>query len=422
MMTGMSAATGTLSAVEANRKLAWEEFSSGTLSPRSRPFKASIEITRNCNYKCVMCAQAWNPLYARYNPAFNMSPALFGRVASELFPRLEYAHLQGYGETVISPHWPEILEKCRPYAGSLRFGLVTNLSRRDPAMWRKMVEMGFVIIFSCDGATAPTFETIRVGGRFEHILENLEAVRAARAELGGGFLDFHMTLQRLNYHEMGEMVELAARYGADRVSFATVKGNGAASYHLGRALSWVKEGKLDLGKLRSMTRAALRLVKLEPRQLLKPGTLGVSIYDAPHERLLAAKRRAQEASRRTGVPIVIEDAYLAGLGEPAAPRAAAPAGSGPEDYRRAIEESVQVALKQKCFKPYSYVVVNYKGDVGLCNHLITDESWKQMGSLAQSTFDEIWDGPAYREARRRLQEARPDNGSCRWCFAHRMAD
>ncbi|MBI3550768.1 MAG: SPASM domain-containing protein [Elusimicrobia bacterium] len=401
--------------VEANRALAWEEFQAGALSLRSRPFKASIEITRNCNYKCIMCAQSWNPLYARYNPAFNMKPATFRKIAHELFPSLEYAHLQGYGETVISPHWPEILEMCRPYEGKVRFGLVTNLSRRDPAMWRRMVEMGFAIIFSCDGATAETFEKIRVGGDFSHILENLEVIRRARAEFPGrGLLDFHMTLQRLNYREMPGMVDLAARFGADRVTFASVKGNGAVGYHLGRAASWVREGKLDWRAIASMGRAALRLVQLNPRQLLRPGTVGVSIYDVPKGRLLEAKRAAQERSRATGMPLVFEDSYLLELGEET--------GGRIPDLAAGIEGSVQVARHQKCFKPYSYVVINYKGDVGLCNHLIKDESWKQMGSLEESTFEEIWNSAAYREMREKLLNARPDNPSCRWCFAHRMAD
>lgn len=72
-------ARATLDPVEANRRLAWNELASGALAVKSRPFKASIEITRNSNYKCVMCA--------RYNPNFNMKPALFGRIAEELFAR-----------------------------------------------------------------------------------------------------------------------------------------------------------------------------------------------------------------------------------------------------------------------------------------------------------------------------------------------
>ena len=408
--------------LEANRRLAWEEFSAGKLAVESRPFKVSIEITRNCNFKCVMCAQTWNPLYARYNPEFNMKPDLFRKITEEIFPHLEYAHLQGYGETVISPHWPEILEMCRPFAGKVRFGLVTNLSRRGAEMWRKLVEMKFMIIFSCDGATPETYEKIRVGGRFAHIEENLEAISQARRLRPGGFLDFHMTLQRLNYHEMPLMVDLAARHGADRVSFATVKGNGAASYHLGRLASWVKQGRLDLAAFKSMATAASRLVSLDPRRLLRPGTLGVSIYDAPVEKLLEAKNLALERARKTGIPIVIEDSYLAGLGETGFSALQPPRPEGPKDYRDEIEGSVAVARHQKCFKPYSYVVINYKGDVGLCNHLITDESWKQMGNLGESSFADIWNSPGYQEMRRSLLDARPDNGCCRWCFAHRMAD
>jgi len=389
---------GTTSAaeLEANRKLAWEEFSAGKLAVDSRPFKASIEITRNCNFKCVMCARARNPLHARYNPGFDMKPALFRKVLEELFPHLEYAHLQGYGETTVSPHWPEILEMCRPFADRVRFGLVTNLSRRDPAMWRTLVEMGFRIFFSCDGATPETFEKIRVGGRFARILENLKVIAQARRRRPGGRLYFHMALQRLNYREMPQMVDLAARCGADRVSFATVKGRAGVSNHLGRLASWVTRGRLHLG---------------------------ASIYEVPKDRLLAAKNGALERSRKTGIPIVIEDSYLAGLGETSSSSLRRPPrAERPQDYGEGIEASVAVALHQKCFKPYSYVVVDYKGGVGPCNHLIADENWKQMGALGRSSFAEIWNSPAYHDMRRKLLNALPDNGACRWCFAHRMAD
>ena len=105
------------------------------------------------------------------------------------------------------------------------------------------------------------------------------------------------------------------------------------------------------------------------------------------------------------------------------PKSADPTGRAKKAMPKvAREASVAVALHQKCFKPYSYVVVDYKGGVGPCNHLIADENWKQMGALGRSSFAEIWNSPAYHDMRRKLLNALPDNGACRWCFAHRMAD
>jgi MoaA/NifB/PqqE/SkfB family radical SAM enzyme len=169
------------------------------------------------------------PEYRRYHPEFNMKPEVFERIVAELFPRLEYVHLQGYGESVISPYWPRILERCRPFAGKLRFGLVTNLSRKTASMWRDMVDMGFHIIVSCDGATKATFESIRHRSRFETILENLETIRRARLELGRGEIEFLVTLQGLNYREMPMFIDLASRYGVGRVTFASVIGTMPAS-------------------------------------------------------------------------------------------------------------------------------------------------------------------------------------------------
>ncbi|MFH1618323.1 MAG: hypothetical protein ABIG11_00300, partial [bacterium] len=61
---------------EKNMELAWAQFRSGSLRLESRPFRASIEITRNCNLKCVMCSQSWNPRYSRQRPEFDMSPGI----------------------------------------------------------------------------------------------------------------------------------------------------------------------------------------------------------------------------------------------------------------------------------------------------------------------------------------------------------
>lgn len=404
-----------IASLEENKKQAWEAFNSGRLRLESRPFRASIEITRNCNFKCNMCPQSWMPEYRRYHPEFNMSPALFERITQEVFPHLEYAHLQGFGETVISPHWFQILEMCRPFVGRVEFGLVTNLGRRNDAMWRRMVEMGFNIHFSCDGATQETFEEIRRGSSFGLILHNLEILREARRESGAGQLSFRVTLQKRNAREMPLFVDLAERCEVPEIAFASVQQNPPRT----PSDYWA-----TLRRLKSLPgRHALAHIHRYLQRVLGLRKEDLTLYDLARQELVDLKNETLRRAREAGVRVLFTDSFLDSLGADTPPARPDPSRR-PEntDYAGGIEDSVRVAANQRCFKPFSYVVINYKGDVGLCNHLITDDSWEQMGSLQEDSFETIWNAARYLAMRRKLGWGEPPNKTCRWCFLHRLRD
>lgn len=384
-----------------NRERAWEAFEARRLTLGSMPFKASIEISRNCNFRCTMCPQSWMPEYAEYHPEFNMTPALFERVTREVFPHLEYAHLQGFGESVISPHWGSILDLCEPFIGKL--GLVTNLGKKDDAMWRRLVRMGLRIGFSCDGATAETFEAIRRRGSFEMILGNLATIRAAGREAGWRALAFNVTLQRSNVRELPLFVELAARYDAREVIFSSVQKN------LPRTAG---EAFGTLRKLAVMPAAhAVAHVRRRANEVLRGSAEDPTVYGLPRMELVALKSEAVRLARESGVRVSFTDRFLEEL-EP----------GGRAEERGSSEDSARVAVHQRCFKPFSYVVVNYKGEVGLCNHLITDDGWERMGNLLESSLAEIWNSAQYRKARGLLAGGTPAAKGCRWCFAHRLGE
>lgn len=375
------------------------------------PFRASVEISRNCNFSCVMCPQSWRPEYREYRPDYNMSPGLFRRVASELFAHLEEVNLQGFGETVVSPHWPEILRLCEPFADSLRFHIVTNLSRKDDAMWEDMVRMGFKIAFSCDGATKEVFEAVRRGGRFEVIEHNLDLIASRRRKGGRAGLDFNVTLQKLNYRQMPLFIDLAERAGADRVVFGPVQQHLPTSGRdlVSSWLRWNKRGSTGFSYLARYAAARLRVWR-------EGGGLDLTIDGIAASELERLKEQTLGAARRAGIAVEFNGRGLA----PDTPPPGAPAGASPLD--QAVAMAGQVARNERCFKPYSFTVVNYRGDVGLCNHLITDDSWEQMGSLAESSFVDIWNSPRYQDARRRLAAGEPWNKTCRWCFKNRLRD
>jgi radical SAM protein with 4Fe4S-binding SPASM domain len=352
-----------------------------------------------------MCARSWDPGYRRHDPARDMSVEVFRRVLDQVFPTIESVNFQGYGETVVSPHWTRMLDLCEAFVGKVGFELVTNLGRRDDALWRRMVGMGFRIICSVDGATAGTFEAIRVGGRFGNLLRNLEVLRRARAELGGQPPAFLVTLQQRNAAEMPLFPEFAVRCGVDRVVFSVLADRLRPTLpDLAARLRGLR-GEAASGLLRRAAAALLRPSR--PRTL-----------SAVHpERLADWAAETVRRAKELGVAVEFTADVLS------------PHRTGPEpeplerlEVDDGIRESGKVCVHKRCFKPYSHAVVNYCGEVGSCNHLISDACWEPMGSLMESAFEEIWNSPAFRRQRRMLARGRPQNANCQWCHAHRIGE
>ena len=71
---------------------------------------------------------------------------------------------------------------------------------------------------SIDGATKHTYELLRQGGSYAKILDNLACIKEIKKQYGFEFI-LHVVVQKDNYHEMAQMVDLAEQYGADRIWF-----------------------------------------------------------------------------------------------------------------------------------------------------------------------------------------------------------
>lgn len=82
-----------------------------------------------------------------------------------------------------------------------------------------------------------------------------------------------------------------------------------------------------------------------------------------------------------------------------------------------------------CTHPWMYCYVNYRGQVGFCDHLIGERgSDSLLGELSSSSFSEIWNGPAYVRLRSEHAAWRPGNqvsarfAECDWCYRNRYVD
>jgi radical SAM protein with 4Fe4S-binding SPASM domain len=374
-----------------NLKRAWEHFEAADLVISTMPFRVSLELTQNCNFKCIMCSQSWEEKFQRYNPDFNMPMELFVRLAEQFFPSAVNVDLRGFGETTILPHWPEVVDVLDGYP-YIEWNLVSNLSLARDDVWEKMMKNNFVIGFSCDGATAPTFETIRAGGNFARTLHNIEVIQSACKKHESGYLYMISVIQRMNAHEMRAIVELAHRFGINEVQFHIVRGPKFLLIHTDPFMhddkfpSYVDaaiDAGLDLGVYVTFNDVVFTR-KADPDKL---------------KRVSSVPRRELPVNAFHGAPWKAEMA----------------------EYETRLVGAYRVVENQRCFKPFSYGNVNYDGIMGTCNHM-QYPSMPNMGDLRTQSVVEVWNGEKYQDFRRQLLNARPKDARCQWCFAHRLAD
>jgi MoaA/NifB/PqqE/SkfB family radical SAM enzyme len=94
--------------------------------------------------------------------------------------------------------------------------LVKKMYQRHAEMFEKLD----VLNISIDGATKTTYELLRRGGSYEKIIENLEFVKQLDKKFT---VRLHMVVQKENFKEIFDMIELAKKYNVDRVIFNRIE-------------------------------------------------------------------------------------------------------------------------------------------------------------------------------------------------------
>jgi MoaA/NifB/PqqE/SkfB family radical SAM enzyme len=172
------------------------------------PSRIEFNLSNACNLMCIQCDGLLSsairahrdhlpPLPRVYDDAFFSDLARF-------IPHLTEAQFAG-GEPFFAGEtfrvW-NLIAELNPTLPCIVVTNATQWSRRIDAI-TSTVRMGFT--FSIDGATAQTYESIRINSDFDVVMANIEryAEKARRAEMP---LEVNFCLMRQNVHEFGEMM------------------------------------------------------------------------------------------------------------------------------------------------------------------------------------------------------------------------
>ncbi len=185
------------------------------------PICLTWELTYGCNLSCVHCLSSSGVRDPRELSGDQARAFLDELVAMRVF----YVNIGG-GEPTLRPDFVELVE----YAVSRRVGVKfsTNGTTMTQARARRYAEMDYLDIqISLDGASASSNDPVRGEGTFDAALRAMGRLAAA----GFGAFKVSVVVTRLNAGELGEMLELAGRFGAElRLTRLRPAGRGVASW------------------------------------------------------------------------------------------------------------------------------------------------------------------------------------------------
>jgi MoaA/NifB/PqqE/SkfB family radical SAM enzyme len=142
-----------------------------------------------------------------------MDLSLYKRIA-EIFPLVDYVHLQGWGEPLHNPSLPEMIRIARE--SGCKVGLTTNGVLIDDKMAEFLLENLDRITFSLGGASKETHERIRVGSSYERLLSRIKMMsKGKKGERPIIAITFQLT--RENIGELSHVVRLAYELGVNEV-------------------------------------------------------------------------------------------------------------------------------------------------------------------------------------------------------------
>jgi len=180
-----------------------------------RPWRLfQVEAAIACNLKCVMCP--WREIAKKVSHHGILTQEIWESIRPYL-GQVTSVDFTGGGEPLLQPKltgWIADAKAAGCETGFLSNGLLLKKEKLE-----KILDAGIDwICISMDGATAEMYNKIRVGSNFDRVCENVAHIASMRDDSVPKTM-INFVLMAMNFHQVEEIVQLAARLGVDQVNF-----------------------------------------------------------------------------------------------------------------------------------------------------------------------------------------------------------
>ena len=188
-----------------------------TKVPRVRIKNIRLAIDDSCNLRCPSCRK--DLIFYKEGKQFERRLQLVDRIIEWINSNQSpiKVHIGSDGDPFASHVYRHFMTRMT-HNKNIKYSVLTNgLMLKDfadqiPHIIENLSELGV----SIDGATKETYEKLRLGGNWKKINDNLEFISQLKQKHKFIFR-LHFVVQKENYHEMENIVQLGKKYGADHV-------------------------------------------------------------------------------------------------------------------------------------------------------------------------------------------------------------
>jgi sulfatase maturation enzyme AslB (radical SAM superfamily) len=176
-----------------------------------------LAFDESCNLRCPSCRTGL--IFHKEGKEFARRKLLADKVNTWLhtYQHPIQVHIGSDGDPFASHVYRHFMEQT-PVRDNIKYSILTNglmfkeFHLKVPHVINNLTKLGI----SIDGASKETYEKLRLGGRWDKIIEGLECMAEQKQKHGFRFI-LHFVVQKDNYHEMEDIIHLGKQYGADRV-------------------------------------------------------------------------------------------------------------------------------------------------------------------------------------------------------------
>ena len=222
--------------------------------PRNHLKEIRLAIDDSCNLACPSCRV--RPILIKDGKTLTMRLRLIDKVIEFINHNNNQLniHIGSDGDPFASLVYRYFMRKV-PDKSTLSYTFQTNglLVKQMYSRVTHIFDKLKILNLSIDGATAGTYELLRKGGQWSKIKENMQFIKEIKQKHGFLF-HMHMVVQKNNWHEMPDMLDLARNYNADMVYFNPVQDwNTSPSFDSMKAPEELDEFKQLLRQIKSDT-------------------------------------------------------------------------------------------------------------------------------------------------------------------------
>ena len=194
---------------------------SGSYEQWGLPIAISIEPTTSCNLRCPECPSG---LRSFTRPTGMLERDTYLNIIDELAPYTPYLIMYFQGEPYLNNKFFEYVE----FASSRKMYVATSTNAHylNDENARKTVESGLSrLIISIDGTTQETYQSYRIGGKLDKVLEGARNVVAWKKKLKSRtpHIIFQYLVVKPNEHQIEDIKQIARNMGVDEVRFKTAQ-------------------------------------------------------------------------------------------------------------------------------------------------------------------------------------------------------